>query len=347
MKQTFYYAIALTVMMAMGTNSHAASWRVNNDTTRGAQFANINAAMSSEEVQDGDTLYLDPGSLITGNQNVTKCVTIIGNGYFSNALPYALATIGGTLYLKAAHSKVYGVNFNSSVLVCADYVTIERCKTNHIGYSSGTARYAIIRNCYINVGGTCINGAGSSDERTFSWTIENNIILCNTYSRVGVEELYSPIIRNNVIHLSSTSSSNYEPIRYSTNATITNNILLNRGKQNQIFYSLVNCTVHHNVLSCAAGTYAEYPNNLCLGTTDFSTLFTMTGGNDEDYRLAENSPAKGYADFGGDCGPFDGPYPYVFGGMPLGVPYYTNAVIGSIAHDGKVNVSLKAIIKDE
>ena len=345
MKQTIFYAIALTVMMAVGTNSHAASWRVNNDTTRGAQFANINAAMSSEEVQDGDTLYLDPGSLITGNQNVTKCVTIIGNGYFSNALPYALATIDGTLYVKAAHSKVYGVNFNSSVRVCADYVTIERCKTSYIGYS-GTARYAIIRNCYISGSGTCISGAGSSSESTFSWTIENNIII-TTYSSNNpscITNLYSPIIRNNIIRR--TSSNNGNNLNSMTNATVTNNIIVN-VKQDYNFTNLVNCVVHHNVLSCAEGTYAEYPNNLCLGTTDFSTLFTMTGGNDEDYRFAEGSPAKGYADFGGDCGPFDGPYPYIFGGMPLGVPYYTNAVIGSIAHDGKVNVSLKAIIKDE
>lgn len=342
MKQTIFYAIALTVMMAVGTNSHAASWRVNNDTTRGAQFANINAAMSSADVQDGDTLYLDPGSLITGNQNVTKCVTIIGNGYFSNALPYALATIGGDLYLKAAHSKVYGVNLNSSVRVCADYVTIERCKTNYIGYSSGTARYAIIRNCYIRSTGDCIGGAGTSEERTFSWTIENNIIIATSYSCIS--NLYSPIIRNNIFR--KTNTSNYPTLSSMTNATVTNNIIVS-GKQDYNFTNLVNCTVHHNVLSCAEGTYAEYPNNLCLGTTDFSTLFTMTGGNDEDYRFAEGSPAKGYADFGGDCGPFDGAYPYIFGGMPLGVPYYTNAVIGSIAHDGKVNVSLKAIIKDE
>ena len=344
MKQTIFYAIALTVMMAVGTNSHAASWRVNNDTTRGAQFADINAAMSSADVQDGDTLYLDPGSLITGNQNVTKCVTIIGNGYFSNALPYALATIDGTLYLKAAHSKVYGVNLNSSVVINADYVTIERCKTNHIGYNSGTARYAIIRNCYISINGTCISGAGTSSESSFSWTIENNILIGTHNYSICVERLYSPIIRNNIIRR--TNGYDYPTLSSMTNATVTNNIIVS-AKQNNNFSSLVNCTVHHNVLSCAEGTYAEYPNNLCLGTTDFSTLFTMTGGNDEDYRFAEGSPAKGYADFGGDCGPFDGAYPYIFGGMPLGVPYYTNAVIGSIAHDGKVNVSLKAIIKDE
>ena len=341
MKQTIIYAVALTFMMAVGLNSHAKSWRVNNDTTRGAKFANINAAMSSEEVQDGDTLYLDPGCLLTGDQNVTKCVTIIGNGYFSNALPYALATIGGTLYLKTAHSKVYGVNFNSSVRICADYVTVERCKISYIGHS-GTARYAIIRNCYINSGGICIRGAGSSSESTISWTIENNILIC-TSSDYNIYELYSPIIRNNIIRK---TASSYYNLQSMTNATVTNNIIVN-AKQDQNFSSLVNCTVHHNVLSCAEGTYAQYPNNLCLGTTDFSTLFTMTGGNDEAYRLAENSPAKGYADFGGDCGPFDGAYPYVFGGMPLGVPYYTNAVIGSLAHDGKVNVSLKAIIKDE
>ena len=201
MKQTIIYAVALTFMMAVGINSHAKSWRVNNDTTRGAKFANINAAMSSEEVQDGDTLYLDPGCLLTGTQNVTKSVTIIGNGYFSNALPYALATIGGDLYLKAAHSKVYGVNFNSSVRINADYVTIERCKTNHI-YNNGRACYAIIKNCYISYGsGSCISGAGSSSETTFSWTIENNIIIATYYSCIS--DLYSPIIRNNIFSLCS------------------------------------------------------------------------------------------------------------------------------------------------
>ena len=342
MKQNLFKTFALAAMLVVGMSSHATSWRVNNDTTRGAQFADINAAMSSADVQDGDTLYLDPGSLITGTQNVTKCVTIIGNGYFSNALPYALATIGGDLYLKAAHSKVYGVNFNSSVRINADYVTIERCKTNHI-YNNGRACYAIIKNCYISYGsGSCISGAGSSSETTFSWTIENNIIIATYYSCIS--DLYSPIIRNNIFRR--TSTSNYHNLANMTNATITNNIIVS-AKQDNNFTGLVNSTVHHNVLSCAEGTYAEYPTNLCLGTTDFSTLFTMTGGNDEDYRLAEGSPAKGYADFGGDCGPFDGPYPYVLGGMPLGVPYYTNAVIGSIAHDGKVNVTLKAIIKDE
>lgn len=345
MKTILFKSFVLALMLAMGVNGHAKSWRVNNDTTRGAQFADINAAMSSENVQDGDTLYLDPGCTLTSNQNVTKCVTIIGNGYFSNALPYSLASINGSVYLRAAHCKIYGILINSSVYCAADYVTIERCKVNGI-YNSGTSRYVTIRNCYINrnVQNSLINGSRS--ETTMGWTIENNIIInANTGSySICIEQLYAPIIRNNIIIHKGNS---YESLRYMTNATITNNIIIRTKTQNTIFYDLPNSSIHHNVLSCAEGTYAEYPNNLCLGTTDFSTLFTQTGGNDEDYRLAENSPAKGYADFGGDCGVFDGAYPYICGGMPHGVPYYTNAVIGTIAHDGKVKVSLKAIIKDE
>lgn len=341
MKQTIFYAIALTVMMAVGTNSHAKSWRVNNDTTRGAQFADINAAMSSADVQDGDTLYLDPGCTLTATQNVTKRVTIIGNGYFSNALPYSLATIGGTLSLKAAHSKIYGILINGSVVCSADYVTIERCKLQHI-YSNGTSRYATIRNCYIKENGNCIRGGGTTSDKTFSWVIENSIIITNGSYDHCILELYAPIIRNNVI-----IAQYYDNINYLTNATITNNIIINIQNPTSIFYDIQNCNVHHNVTSCDDTKYIDYPNNIWLNNSDLSTIFTQTGGNDEYYRLAENSPAKGYADFGGDCGPFDGAYPYVFGGMPLGVPYYTNAVIGSIAHDGKVNVSLKAIIKDE
>lgn len=73
----------------------------------------------------------------------------------------------------------------------------------------------------------------------------------------------------------------------------------------------------------------------------------MTGPNDQQYQLCENSPAKGYATDGGDCGPYGSGYTYVPGGLPLGLPYYTEVTIGSMAHDGKVNVTLKIAVQDE
>ena len=73
----------------------------------------------------------------------------------------------------------------------------------------------------------------------------------------------------------------------------------------------------------------------------------MTGNNDLQYQLCEGSPAKGYATDGGDCGPYGSGNTYVPGGLPYGKPYYTEATIGSVAHDGKVNVTLKISVQDE
>ena len=76
-----------------GGHSDAASWRINNNANRKAHFTDINAAMSSTDVVDGDTLYIDPGCNITGQQNVTKQVTIVGTGYWRTRIfPWLTST---------------------------------------------------------------------------------------------------------------------------------------------------------------------------------------------------------------------------------------------------------------
>ena len=350
MKQTIFYAVALTVMMAVGTNSHAKSWRVNNDTTRGAQFADINAAMSSADVQDGDTLYLDPGSNLSSNQNVTKCVTIIGNGFFHDLQqPYGYASISGRIYLKAAGCKIEGVVMSNEwcCFVAADNVTIERCKLTGALQSSGNnCKNAIIRNCYFSAS-RGISGQGTSSLYTAYWTIENNIIFTDYYNDYGsiypssIASLYSPMIRNNYIYCGSSSGG----VVNITNGTILNNIIVKYKYINQMFNNLTDCIVNKNVLSGAEDT--TYPSNKFLNSNDQAAIFTMTGANDLQYQLCENSPAKGYAIDGGDCGPYGSGYTYVPGGLPLGMPYYTEATIGSMAHDGKVNVTLKISVQDE
>lgn len=337
MKQNLFKTFALAAMLAVGMSSHATSWRINNDTKRGAHFANINAAMSSADVQDGDTLYLDPGCTLSGDQNVTKCVTIIGNGYFSDLQqPYPYASTK-SVYLKAAGCKIEGVFINASCYVAANNVTIERCRINNsISASGSNCQYATIRDCMINGG---INGNGATSTSSMSWTIENNII------QWAIQDLYSASIRYNYIYYNN-SYSNSHCFYDIHNSTITNNIGVRKGGSSSIIGSdFVNNAYHHNLISTAEDT--AYPNNTYFETTVESVIFTMTGPNDQKYMLCENSPAKGCADDGGNCGPYDGSYPYIPGGMPHGVPYYTDAVIGSMAHDGKVNVTLKISVQDE
>ena len=82
-----------------------------------------------------------------------------------------------------------------------------------------------------------------------------------------------------------------------------------------------------------------------MGTNDFSQVLSLT--NDDEYVLVDDSPAINYAIDGTDCGPTGGEYPYVTAGLPYGHPYYTRAVVGSTAIDGKLNVSLKVKMQDE
>ena len=78
-----------------------------------------------------------------------------------------------------------------------------------------------------------------------------------------------------------------------------------------------------------------------------TAVFVLKGTNDQRYQLKADSPAKGAATDGGDCGPFGGLYPYVIGGKPAGYPYYTKAVIGTRAENGKINVSLNIKMQNE
>ncbi len=342
MKQTFYYAIALTVMMAVGINCHAASWRVNSNTTRGAQFANINAAMSSADVQDGDTLYLDPGCNLTAQQNVTKRVTIIGPGYLHSTFPYAEAKISGTLYLRSEGIKVQGTVMDGTTNIAANNVVIERCHTKTISYYGSNCQNAVIRQCRIN---GSVYGNGETSTATAFWTIEN----CQIWSAVTgtngtVRAFYSPIIRNNAIVNSFNGNGGYA-IADVNNGEISNNYI-KHVKKNLLFNKMTACSIFNNVLTCDETYGASYPNNKYLDNSDEHAAFTCAD-NDNWFRPCENSPLLGYASDGGDCGPFGGAYPYVISGLPQGVPYYTNVMVGGIAHDGKVNVSLTIGMQNE
>ena len=350
MKQNLFKTFALAAMLAVGMSSHATSWRINSNTTRGAHFADINAAMSSADVQDGDTLYLDPGCSLSSDQYVTKCVTIIGNGFFHNqGQPYGFATISGTTILKAAGCKIEGVVMTGQCNIQANNVTVERCKvqTNYPIYTSGSnCKNATIRNCWVqSLDENTIRGQGANSTNTAYWTIENNIIIMTgSYGR-GIYEFNSATIRNNIIIRAGNPYYDYNCLESLTNSTICNNILVNKRNKNSVIVGCTDCVINHNVISSAE--VATYPNNLFIDSNDLTTIFTMTGANDLQYQLCENSPAKGYATDGGDCGPYGSGYTYVPGGIPLGLPYYTEATIGSMAHDGKVNVTLKISVQDE
>lgn len=340
-KTIFSAAIAAVLFVGASTSMSAKSWRIHNMEIYKPHFIDINAAMASEDVQDGDTLYLDPGCTISGTQNVTKRVTIVGAGYFMKERQYGISTISGILYMKANNSKIEGVFCSSTLYIAANEVTVERCRfsSNGIRLSGNNAQNATIKQCYFN--GASIIGSGSESSKSSGWHIEGCL-----FSSGHIEDLYCATIVHNYIR-TTIGNNTVKSIDNLSNCVISDNIIIKvyNSYHNNVFGTLTNCSVTNNILSCDEGIYTAYPNNICMGTNDFSQVLSLT--NDDEYMLVDDSPAINYAIDGTDCGPSGGAYPYVTAGLPYGHPYYTRAVVGSTAIDEKLNVSLKVKMQDE
>lgn len=327
LKQSFMMALfALTVMSAQ-----ARSWRINNDTNKKAHFTNINAAMSSNEVVAGDTLYLDPGTIITTTQSITKQVTVVGTGYFLQNETHPQATIKANIEMRAASSKLEGVNVDGIIYICANKITVERCFFRNVNWG-GTGQYATIRQCY-STGD--VYGYGSTDNRSASCTIENCILIRGSYC---INYLYCPIIRNNYLKCTSNAYVLYNI----SSGTIVNNIIINTSKPQQCLNNVSDVLLKNNVLS---GTNDATIN--ITGVTAESSIFALEGTNDQLYRLKEDSPAKGAATDGGDCGPYSGLYPYVPSGYPLGMPRFESSSVPVRPQDGQVHITQKVVLQGE
>lgn len=315
------------------------SWRINSDATKKPHFTSINAAMDS--VSAGDTLYLDPGTNITAEQTISKQVTVIGPGYFLETIQPA--TISNYLFIRAPYTKLEGVTFTRNVRIDAHHVTIERCHVatwidGHIG--TYNRQYATIRQCYIT---QQIWGGGPSEANSSLWTIENNIIISKDR---GICNLCNATVRNNYIRTNGNSASSYGVIYYSNN-DIYNNIFINISNSNDVYYyanyDISSGKISNNV--CSATNYYTEGNR--VGYTSESELFTLEGSNENRYRLKDDSPAKGFATDGGDCGPFGGMYPYVLSGFPLGMPHFESSNVPTRPQDGQLRVTQKVVLQGE
>ncbi len=337
MNKVIKVALATTLLAATASTTYARSWRVNNDVTKKAHFVDINAAMASEEVQAGDTLYLDPNTNLSSEQRVTKQVTIVGPGWGGGEVYYARAVISGILIITAAETKIVGLYLTNAIHIRADYVTVERCKvTSTILTGGATGQFATIRNCYLDSGSTNIYGEGGTNSRSANWTVENSIIIHHGAYNRCIERLYCATIRNNM--LITWGGEQCWALCDLGNALVQNNIIM------QLYAPVItiyNCdgTFTNNVISQDYGTSNYIVDN---------NLASVLTGDYESYTLVEGSPAIGGGTDGQDVGIFGGLYPYVANnGLPKGYPYYTKNIVGAKAVDGKVNVSLKVKIEDE
>lgn len=327
MKKLFFLAAAVLLSGAM----QARNWRINNIPEAKADFLSIDAAMASADVKSGDVLYLDPGCHLTGDQRVTKGVTIIGTGFNLGGSEMESSVKG--IDIQCSDVVVKGVHIQGYLYASRDtYKNVEvvRCK---IGAVSASAPM-LVASCYI----TSRVSLGSNAR------LYNNIIL----GPVGMGE--GGIMRNNAIVCSDNGT-----FVGATRCTIVDNIIINTYNYrpedvNNTLYQTdpsYGNDIKGNILSNDADhVYADHPSNAYVGAT-VAKVFVNEGLYDERYRLKEDSPAKGAGYGGNDCGPFAGLYPYVMSCRPKNIPYIYDAIVPNHPTDNKITVTVKAKNQNE
>ena len=325
MKKLFFLAAAVLLSGAM----QARNWRINSIPEAKADFLSIDDAMASADVKSGDVLYLDPGCHLTGEQRVTKGVTIIGTGF--NLGGSEMESSVSSINVKCSNVVLKGVHIQKTFYAnSTDYKNVEvvRCK---IGTVSASAPM-LVASCYI----TSRVSLGSNAR------LYNNIIL----GPVDMNE--GGIMRNNAIVGVPGFTGN--PLVYAIRCTIIDNIIINtydyypEHVNNTLANTDPSCgnDIKGNILSTdAEHAYADHPSNAYVGAT-VAKVFVNEGIYDELYRLKEDSPAKGAGYGGNDCGPFAGLYPYVMSCRPKNIPYIYEAIVPNHPTDNKITVTVKA-----
>lgn len=347
MKKFLQRVVLVAVAMATAQVAVAESWRINNDTSKGAHFVDINAAMASELVKDGDVLYLDPGANITGDQTITKAVTVIGTGWDFNDKPYSPATISANLYVKS-QATLTGLKVTGRVYPQYNNIVIQRCAIyNGIEQRDANIESKNIKiiESYIEVPEreNAIIGSGSTNTATQSWEIYNSYISSNGNGTSAVAMLFQPVIMNCYMYI----GWNAYMFNQITSGIIKNNILLSYDAGGWIPKSSADCTVSYN---CVYGENSSYPNNTVGFTSrNRAQVLVNTGAGGSWMQLCEGSPAIGAGEGGIDCGPYSkgSLYPFVTYGMPQYIPYFTEVVVPAQPTDGKVKVSLKIVNQND
>lgn len=338
--------ITLLMLLTAAVSTEAKSWKIGPGSVVGMDFASINAAMSSTNVTDGDTLYLDQYYSEKNAQNVTKRVVIIGTGYDTSLTDeQVVATLTNGLNLNADGIVVKSCKL-SSVHNYNNDCTLERCYATLVHSYNAPSETDILHiySCYIS--GKIGYYNSSSAARNRAYDIQNSVII--QASDNNMEYMTNSIINNNTI-INNSSNINY-CIYAINNSKITNNIILNTRSSyasydlgGGVYAAGSGNSIEHNILS--RGSLSNYPNNKGGGT--LAELFTQTGTFSDYYRLKDDSPAKGYATDGGDVGCHGGMFGCPSGGRSQYIPYFTKVVVGQRTEGGKLPVSVTVKIQDQ
>lgn len=334
MKKTLLFLVIALLGIA---TAPATCWRINPDPKAKAQFESVQQAMEDNNVKSGDTLLLDAGYY--GEVVLEKDkITIIGTGYFLDQK--------GWMETDETRFNTISLSEGSSIEGCAArYIkyyhnsTVKRCKAEGIvAYSkiifSERVANALISQCYVT------SAVGLHDYCTLKNSIVLGTVGGHNYSQGAVIENNSIIYKGN----------EYNCISNFSNSTIRNNICIRTNGESDYdvieIRSDANNIINNNVLSSGSAFADKIINNYYVGATIENT-FVNEGSDDGRYQLRVDSPAKGAAANGSDCGAFGGSTPYVLSGLPQFLPHITEVLVPAKPTDGKITVKLKIANQNE
>ena len=307
-------------------------------------FASINAAMESEDVAAGDTLYLDQYYNENTEQTVDKRVVIVGTGYDTSFNDeQVVARLANTLLLKAANIVVKSVRVDGAIQFWASECTVDRCYATSIKVSSALDAVNHIYSCYI---GGNVEGYGAS---SFSKLDIQNCVVTNC-----LYYLTASVINNNVLYKTSTGAD--YTLNNISHSTITNNWIYGSRTYYGNEYDLASGviasgsgnSIEHNILS-RSSELTYYPTNIINGY-NASSYFVCKGNYSDYYKLNKetgDNAALTYATDGGEIGCHGGLFGCPAGGRPQYIPYFKKVTVGSRTEDGKLPVTLKIAIQSE
>lgn len=357
--------ISLLALLVAAVSTQAKSWKIGPASVNGMDFADINAAMESDKVGTGDTLYLDQYFSTSVKQVVNKKVVIIGTGYDTSFTDeQVVATLTDSLTLWADGIQVKSVKLKN-VKFYADECTLERCYTNNIEIGTVPKALNHIYSCYITgtVGNqvgvtstiTSISGGTTTTYFPAQFDVQN-CVFKRTTNYNQLQYLTNSIINNNTFYLSySTSGGTSCCLSTITNSQITNNIIYgynsNNNSQRVMTSDVSNIgsgnTIEHNICNV---TISNYPNNKNAAINSIMSLFAQTGNFSDFYKLktdVSDNYALTYGTDGKEVGCHGGMFGCPSGGRAQYIPYFTKVVVGQRTENGKLPVSLEVKIQDE
>jgi len=288
-------------LLSAGT-LQSATWTVDSNTSRPADFRTLQAANDSENVANGDVLHVMPSTVGYGNVTLSKGLSIIGPGYLLNQnLNFTVAAPSartGTITIApgADGSLITGLEIGSAVIFSA--------------VSTSYANNVTLKRNYIQGGISFSTGANSSNLQILQNHMTGG---CSTSTMNS-----GLLVRGNYLggywSLSSTGVSgifSHNVVDSGVGSTFGGNMLV----ENNLFFSGLSRAGSALLRSNWSNT--PHANNSTWTTElKFVDQFEATGSVDAKWQLNATAAVRGTGQAGVNPGHFAGPDPYVISGLP-------------------------------